>query len=71
MREIVFDTETTGLDAYQGDRLVENRLRRTGERLAGWTYREERGRVFSFDSAGLQIHGILRAMAGLPGRRIS
>ncbi len=23
MREIVFDTETTGLDAYQGDRLVE------------------------------------------------
>ena len=23
MREIIFDTETTGLDPYQGDRLVE------------------------------------------------
>src|ERR1700751_5268591 len=59
MREIVFDTETTGLDPYQGDRLVEigcielvNRFP-TGK-VFHWYFNPER----DMPESALRIHGL-------------
>src|ERR1700758_1173611 len=61
MREIVFDTETTGLDPYQGDRLVEigcielvNRVP-TGKGVHFYFFPERDRREQAFKVHGLSI----------------
>jgi DNA polymerase-3 subunit epsilon len=61
MREIVFDTETTGLDPYQGDRLVEIGCVEADQRLP------DRAEFSPLPQSGarcagrrLQVHGLSR-----------
>jgi DNA polymerase-3 subunit epsilon len=59
MREIVFDTETTGLDPFQGDRLVEiGCIELINGFLTGQTFHRYLNPQRDVPAAAFQVHGI-------------
>ena len=61
LREIVLDTETTGTDAKNGDRLIEiGCVELVNRRLTGRTYHQYLNPERDIDEGAQQVHGLTR-----------
>ena len=63
MRQIVLDTETTGLEASQGHRLIEiGCVELVGRRLSGRHFHQYLNPEREIDSGAIEVHGITNDM---------
>lgn len=63
MRQIVLDTETTGLETSQGHRLIEiGCVELVGRRLTGRHFHQYVNPEREIDSGAMEVHGITNAM---------